>query len=163
MIPMGCDFAFTNAQMYFWSMDNMIKYINDNYYYNTTIFYSTPNTYLNAIKASNITFPTRYHDMFPYADYQDDFWTGYFSSRPNSKKQVRDGQASLHAASKVFSLSAIFENATDVDIVHAVDTKEMMLDSMGVYQHHDAVTGTARQHVANDYIYNLYNSMKINN
>jgi Alpha mannosidase middle domain len=26
-----------------------------------------------------------------------------------------------------------------------------MLDSMGIYQHHDAVTGTAKQYVANDY------------
>jgi hypothetical protein len=27
---------------------------------------------------------------------------------------------------------------------------------MGVVQHHDAVTGTAKQYVSNDYSYNLY-------
>jgi hypothetical protein len=32
-----------------------------------------------------------------------------------------------------------------------MEAKESMLDSMGVYQHHDAVAGTAKQHVADDY------------
>jgi hypothetical protein len=38
-----------------------------------------------------------------------------------------------------------------------------MLDIMGVNQHHDAVTGTAKQFVANDYASNLYNSIQRNN
>lgn len=35
-----------------------------------------------------------------------------------------------------------------------------MLDAMGINQHHDAVTGTARQYVANDYLLRLYKGMK---
>ena len=37
-----------------------------------------------------------------------------------------------------------------------------LLDIMGVSQHHDAITGTAKQHVANDYAYNLYKSVHNN-
>ena len=33
---------------------------------------------------------------------------------------------------------------------------------MGLYQHHDAVAGTAKQYVADDYIFQLYKAMEIN-
>jgi hypothetical protein len=39
-----------------------------------------------------------------------------------------------------------------------------MMDIMGIYQHHDAVTGTARQHVANDYNFRMWKALtKVNN
>lgn len=44
--------------------------------------------YLDAVKSQNLTWTVKYDDMFPYADDDDerDFWTGYFTSRANSKK-----------------------------------------------------------------------------
>lgn len=38
-----------------------------------------------------------------------------------------------------------------------------MLDALGILQHHDAVSGTAKQAVANDYNKRLYKSMEVNN
>jgi len=34
-----------------------------------------------------------------------------------------------------------------------------MLDSLGVYQHHDGITGTAQQHVADDYHRRIQNAI----
>ena len=121
--------------------------------------YSTPGIYLDAIKAQNLSYPVKYDDMFPYADGDNDYWTGYFTSRANSKGQVRDGQASLHAANKIFAMKVLDGSQLDSSIKEAIDAEQSMLDSLGIYQHHDAITGTGRQHVADDYNLRMYNSM----
>ena len=62
--------------------------------------------------------------MFPYADIPDNYWSGYFSSRPNSKIYIRDGQSALHSASKIFALTAVDQaaNAKDMNLIfHARD------------------------------------------
>jgi alpha-mannosidase len=66
-------------------MDRIINYVNT-YYDNVTLLYSTPGMYLDTLKAQNLTWPVKYDDMFPYADFANDYWTGYFTSRANSKK-----------------------------------------------------------------------------
>lgn len=68
MIPMGGDFRFINAHLNFVSMDRMIDYINNNYP-NITVLYSTPGMYIDSLYAANISWPTRYDDLFPYADH----------------------------------------------------------------------------------------------
>jgi hypothetical protein len=49
MIPMGGDFAYANARMNFWSMDNLVRYFNS-HYDDVTLIYSTPSEYLDALK-----------------------------------------------------------------------------------------------------------------
>ena len=50
--------------------------------------------------------------MFPYADGDRDYWTGYFTSRALAKRQVRDGQSNLHASSKLYSHKVIDQSTT---------------------------------------------------
>lgn len=68
----------------------MIKYINAKNP-NVTLMYSTPSEYLDALYQSGIEWPTKYDDLYPYATNYNDYWTGYFSSRPYAKKYIRDG------------------------------------------------------------------------
>ena len=42
--------------------------------------------------------PERSADFFPYADKRFAYWTGYFSSRANLKKTVRDLNVNLMSA-----------------------------------------------------------------
>ena len=67
------------------------------------MLYSTPGMYMDAIKKQNAKYNVKENDIFPYADSTDNYWTGYFTSRANSKKQTRDGQYNLHASNKLYS------------------------------------------------------------
>lgn len=90
MFPMGGDFQFINAHLHYTNLERMIDYINTKYP-NVTLLQSTPGQYIDALYAANISWPTKYDDMFPYADHPEDFWTGYFTSRAAAKWQVREG------------------------------------------------------------------------
>ena len=63
--------------------------------------------YIDAIAAQNIEWPTKYDDMFPYADGGDAYWTGYFTSRANDKGYMRRDSQTLHSSNKLFALSSI--------------------------------------------------------
>ena len=72
-----------------------------------SVMYSTPYKYLKALEEQEIVWPNRYNDMFPYADSVNDYWTGYFTSRANSKAQIRQTQRNLHAASRFYSNKSV--------------------------------------------------------
>ena len=98
MLPWGCDFAWSNARLNYDQMDKIIAFVNRYNTKNITFMYSTPSQYLDALKKDDYTWATKYDDGFPYSDHNEQFWTGFFSSRPNKKKQTRDLSANMHAS-----------------------------------------------------------------
>lgn len=77
--------------------------------------------------------------MFPYADSPHAYWTGYFTTRPASKGFIRAASAYLQVARHAGVLCG------------AVGGADRLEAAVSLTQHHDAITGTERQHVANDY------------
>lgn len=118
MFTMGDDFRFSNAHKYFASSDSLIKYWNDNVFSQTNIelIYSTPSMYVDAIAAQNVEWPTKYDDLFPYADNDVSYWTGYFTSKANNKKYIRDGGHTLNSSNKLFALAALDSSTSSADI-----------------------------------------------
>lgn len=47
------------------------------------------------------------------------------------------------------------QKLNDSSIEKHLDASKRLTEEMGVYQHHDAVAGTAKQHVADDYALRL--------
>ena len=101
--------------------------------------------------------------MFPYSDNLNDYWTGYFTSRPNSKKIIRDGQSTLHSSNKLFALKMLDQKASDDEIRSILTASDKMFDAVGVNTHHDAVTGTGKDAVAYDYIKRMYKGINATN
>ncbi|GAU38122.1 hypothetical protein TSUD_318090 [Trifolium subterraneum] len=104
--------------------------------------YSTPSIYTDAKHAANEAWPIKTDDYFPYADRVNGYWTGYFTSRPALKGYVR-------------LLSGYYLAARQLEYFKGKSASgpntESLADALAIAQHHDAVSGTSKQHVANDY------------
>ncbi|KAL4512875.1 hypothetical protein ABPG72_017560 [Tetrahymena utriculariae] len=158
---MGEDFNYANALMWYKNMDKLINYINARQdFFNVEILYSTPSIYLAEVNKQNITWPTKFDDFFPYADQIYGYWTGYFTSRVAIKGNVRDSGRYLQHLRNIFSVAKMTSSSKFLE-----DNYQLFLSNldgfeqnMGILQHHDAVAGTEKQHVAYDYVYRLQNS-----
>ncbi|KAJ3663686.1 hypothetical protein Zmor_007917 [Zophobas morio] len=155
LIPMGQDFGYQKADKNFDNIDKLIKGFKDDDTYN--VIYSTPSCYIQAVKdeveKNKIELTVKTDDFFPYASKDHSFWTGYFSSRPTAKRFERVGNNILQSAKQLTTFSRIKGNDDDVSI-------NKLRMAMGVWQHHDAITGTEKQAVADDYTLMLDEAIK---
>ncbi|KDD73762.1 glycosyl hydrolase, partial [Helicosporidium sp. ATCC 50920] len=87
MLTMGSDFNFANAHLWYANLDRLIHYVNLDGRVN--VLYSSPEMYADAKKNRKGDWTHRSGDLFPYADGPHAYWTGYFSSRPTSKRFIR--------------------------------------------------------------------------
>jgi hypothetical protein len=122
---------------------------------------STPQTYVNALKFENVEWPTRGDDLIPYASDPARYWTGFYSSRPGLKKSIRDASTQFGGHSHLFARSVLKLNQTEERINDIMDANFQLLDALGVGQHHDAVTGTVKEYVANDFNYRLQKGLDV--
>ncbi|CAG2119346.1 unnamed protein product, partial [Medioppia subpectinata] len=152
MFPMGEDFQYMAANPWFKNMDKLIQYVNARRS-DIRLLYSTPACYLKALHESNHTFPTKSDDFVPYASDPHSYWTGCFTSRPALKRYERVGNNMLQTCKQLDVLG--WPEGADGNEGRVSALREWM----GVMQHHDAVTGTEKQHVANDYALKLYKSV----
>lgn len=143
-------------------MEKLIDYVNKHNTDNIVLLQSSPTIYLDTIRKKNITWATYYNDMFPYSEHQDEFWSGYYTTRPNTKKLVKDGSANLHAASKLFAQKVLKKQTTKQEVNQLTKATQGMYDAMGVFQHHDAITGTDAQFVDQDYVLKLWRAQRKN-
>ncbi|XP_029036014.2 lysosomal alpha-mannosidase isoform X2 [Osmia bicornis bicornis] len=151
ILTMGGDFTYQQAEMYFFNLDKLIRYVREQRGSDVNIFYSTPSCYLKALHDAQLQWPTKSDDFFPYASDPHSYWTGYFSSRPTLKFFERMGNNLLQITKQLHVLAGLEGFAKQL---------ELFREAMGVMQHHDAVTGTEKQLVADDYARILHESMQ---
>ncbi|CAD8067627.1 unnamed protein product [Paramecium sonneborni] len=152
----GSDFQWSDSKVFYHNLDKLIRFINNNPEYKMKLQYSTPEEYIDEINKQNITYETKQDDFFPYSDQPHAFWTGYFTSRVAIKGYVKRLGRQAQIYKKFIAL--LFQQKLIQDDYQNISNTIYELDNaLAICQHHDAVTGTEKQHVNDDYINILSN------
>jgi len=166
LVTFGDDFKFMNAEKQFSNMEQLIDYINQQRAtWNVNIKFSTVSEYFDSVFQSKTQFTEYRGDFYPYADNEDSYWTGYYTTRPKLKRLTRSTTASLRAAESAFLL-ARGASSNRVGEAHWAAAYKKILQGRrdtSLVMHHDGITGTAKTFVAADYTNRLERTEKDSN
>uniref|UniRef100_A0A671Y0F1 Alpha-mannosidase n=1 Tax=Sparus aurata TaxID=8175 RepID=A0A671Y0F1_SPAAU len=173
LVPLGDDFRYDKAlewdQQYI-NYQKLFDYMNSHPEMHVQAQFGTLTDYFNAVyKANGVAqgsrpaeFPVLSGDFFAYADREDHYWTGYFTSRPFYKSLDRVIESHLRGAEILYSLAVANARHAGMEGRYPVSDYALLVDarrSVGLFQHHDAITGTAKENVVIDYGTKLLRSL----
>ncbi|CAF0946516.1 unnamed protein product [Brachionus calyciflorus] len=158
LVVLGDDFRYQSmneAKMQFENYEKLMDYMNSKAEFNVNIKWGTLKDYFELVKENdlkeNIQVPSFSGDFFTYADRQDHYWSGYFTSRAFYKRLDRVVEGYLRTAEIFYSLNNLNgkDNGEKMNNLY----KELLgaRRNLGLFQHHDGITGTSKSHVVLDY------------
>uniref|UniRef100_A0A673XH27 mannosyl-oligosaccharide 1,3-1,6-alpha-mannosidase n=1 Tax=Salmo trutta TaxID=8032 RepID=A0A673XH27_SALTR len=173
MVPLGDDFRYTDAlewDQQFQNYQKLFDYMNSHPELHVKAQFGTITDYFNALRKSAIdpghtgpSLPVVSGDFFTYADRDDHYWSGYFTSRPFYKHMDRVLESHLRAAEIIYSLTlANIRTSGKRNDFPAVENYRLLTEArrnLGLFQHHDAIAGTGKDFVVIDYGTRLFHSI----
>lgn len=183
LVPLGDDFRYisTNeAEAQFRNYQMLFDYINSNPSLNAEAKFGTLEDYFRTLREESDRrnysqpgengsgqiggFPSLAGDFFTYADRQQDYWSGYYVSRPFFKAVDRVLEQTLRAADMMVALLLGYCQSQrsqceklPVGFSHKLTAARR---NLALFQHHDGVTGTAKDHVVLDYGTRMHTSLQ---
>ncbi|XP_010767774.1 alpha-mannosidase 2x [Notothenia coriiceps] len=173
LVPLGDDFRYDKAlewDQQFNNYQKLFDYMNSHPELHVQAQFGTLTDYFSAVyKAKGVAqgsrppdFPVLSGDFFAYADREDHYWTGYFTSRPFYKSLDRILESHLRGAEILYSLAVASARHVGMEGRYPISDYALLVDArqtVGLFQHHDAITGTAKENVVVDYGTRLLRSL----
>ncbi|XP_034249440.1 alpha-mannosidase 2 [Thrips palmi] len=176
LVPLGDDFRYDHLSEWDHQFDNYQKifdHLNSKPKYHVEAKFGTLDDYFQAVREerSQSGFPSLTGDFFTYADRDDHYWSGYYTSRPFYKRMDRLAMNYLRSAEMIFTLAWSEQLQTNIPAVNSVHSwlltpRSALLQRLeearrqiSLFQHHDGITGTAKDFVVEDYARKLYHSI----
>ncbi|MFT7819105.1 alpha-mannosidase 2x isoform X3 [Arapaima gigas] len=173
LVPLGDDFRYDKAlewdQQYL-NYQKLFDYMNSHQEMHVHAQFGTLTDYFNAVYKMNGVapgarppdYPVLSGDFFAYADREDHYWSGYYTSRPFYKNFDRVLESHLRGAEILYSLAVAHTRHLGMEGRYPVSDYAYLTDArrnIGLFQHHDAITGTAKEAVVIDYGARLLRSL----
>ncbi|KAJ6860583.1 alpha-mannosidase 2-like [Populus alba x Populus x berolinensis] len=181
LVPLGDDFRYINideAEAQFRNYQMLFDYINSNPSLNAEATFGTLEDYFGTLREEvdriNYSlpgevgsgqiggFPSLSGDFFTYADRQQDYWSGYYVSRPFFKAVDRVLEETLRASEIMMALLHGYCQGAQCEKLATGFAYKMTAArrNLALFQHHDGVTGTAKDHVVWDYGTRMHTSLQ---
>lgn len=174
LVPLGDDFRYDRDiewDQQFKNYMRLFKYMNSKTEWNVHARFGTVKDYFEEVKLATAKlyeleptdgkFPSLAGDFFPYTDHSDEFWTGYFSTRPFPKCLCRDLEVFLRSAEILHSLALGLDANGLYESNMPAEKLVISRRSLALFQHHDGITGTSRFWVAEDYEHRLEHGLQM--
>ncbi|PNI42886.1 MAN2A2 isoform 11 [Pan troglodytes] len=173
LVPLGDDFRYDKPQEWdaqFFNYQRLFDFFNSRPNLHVQAQFGTLSDYFDALyKRTGVEpgarppgFPVLSGDFFSYADREDHYWTGYYTSRPFYKSLDRVLEAHLRGAEVLYSLAAAHARRSGLAGRYPLSDFTLLTEArrtLGLFQHHDAITGTAKEAVVVDYGVRLLRSL----
>ncbi|KAL4185248.1 hypothetical protein AMTRI_Chr10g229790 [Amborella trichopoda] len=180
LIPLGDDFRYVSvdeAEAQFRNYQLIFDYINSNPDLKAEAKFGTLEDYFQTLRseAERINFsragevgsrevegfPSLSGDFFTYADREKDYWSGYYVSRPFFKAVDRVLEETLRSSEIMMALLLGYCQRLPcaklpISFAHKFTAARR---NLALFQHHDGVTGTAKDHVVVDYGGRMHTSL----
>ncbi|KAL3885282.1 hypothetical protein ACJMK2_025366 [Sinanodonta woodiana] len=173
-VPLGDDFRYDVLEEWdvqFNNYQQLFDYMNSHSELGVHAQFGTLSDYFTAlykehkVKAGQKPgdYPVLTGDFFTYSDRDDHYWSGYFTSRPFYKSLDRVLEYHLRAAEMIFSVAVVTARREKLESFPMKNLFEVLINArrnLGLFQHHDGITGTAKDFVVVDYGNRLFESLK---
>ncbi|XP_075692867.1 alpha-mannosidase 2 [Rhinoderma darwinii] len=174
LVPLGDDFRYSDSSEWdqqYQNYQKLFDYMNSHPELHVKAKFGTLSDFFEALrKTTNIDesssssfFPVLSGDFFTYADRDDHYWSGYFTSRPFYKRLERVMESHLRSAEILYSLAQVHtQRSSKLETFPSGELYKLLTEArrnVGLFQHHDAITGTAKDWVMVDYGTRLYHSL----